>query len=180
MTDFPYRPDDPDFWTLSSVVIDYDTPMDAATGQDAKDVVYAAIVSERIDGPSLHYMAVQRARRFIAQLGQPDNTALATVLATVWSEGVVVGIEAERRRLARHDQMPTVPNAMPVTATVENGDGGLSYAHVNVGGIDVTVYQPPLDAGPGDYVVVDVDQGEGDPRTKVTVNDATVYEGTNP
>lgn len=180
MTDFPYRPDHPDFWTLSSVVIDFDARMDAVTGA-AKHAVYEAVVAEHIDGASLTYMAVQRARKAVAELGQPDNAALATLLATVWSEGILAGVEVERRRVGHHDQMPTVPNAMRVTATVETGDDDLLYAHVNVGGVDINVYQPPLAAGPGDYVVVDIDcDREGDPRTKVTVNDATVYEGTTP
>lgn len=112
MTDFPYRPDHPDFWTLSSVVLDFDTRMDTAPSTAAKHEAYEAIVAERIHDPSLTYMAVQRARKAVAELGQPDNKALATLIATVWSEGVLTGIEVERRRTTHRNEAPDTPEGL--------------------------------------------------------------------
>ena len=103
MTDpmFPNRPTHPDFWAMSAVVIDLDAKADTAPTRAFGDAAVGAV-----DERSLSYMAMQRGIRAARILGQDTDiaTALAATLGASWAEGVIVGIELERRRQSGQPQ----------------------------------------------------------------------------
>lgn len=57
------RPNHPDFWRLSSIVLKYDGRMDEARTQEEKEAVWTNNVQRWVDEDSLNYMAMQRAMR---------------------------------------------------------------------------------------------------------------------
>lgn len=114
MSEFPLRPDHPDFWLLAAIVQDYDMVMDDAQTDQIRDRRHANLVSRLIDGESLAYLAMQRAMRLAMQravrmVGTQtrdavrDNRKEITMLASTYYEGVLVGIELERRRAKKEE-----------------------------------------------------------------------------
>lgn len=85
------RPDHPDFWRLSEIILQIDAQADIpGTNID--------IVKQSIDSPSATYMALQRALR----IKQATGTELSLVyLSAAWLEGLVAGIRFEQRRLPK-------------------------------------------------------------------------------
>lgn len=63
MGDFPARPDHPDFWRLSSIILGFDASMDEASTEEERSKVFETWLAKVIDGDSLAYMAFQRAMR---------------------------------------------------------------------------------------------------------------------
>jgi hypothetical protein len=91
------RPDHPDFWRLSEILLGLDAGMEEAT---SKDAYWEKSVEIHVDRPSMVYMAMQRALRALNVRSKAD---LATVqqqvatLATMWCEGFIVGAEFKER-----------------------------------------------------------------------------------
>lgn len=96
MTDraFPNRPDHPDFWRLSEVVLQLDGAIDEA---EDKEAVWERVVSDIVDIPSLEYMAEQRALRAV---GSAAPVALITKLTALYLDGFCAGAKfaAEDRK----------------------------------------------------------------------------------
>lgn len=93
-TDLP-RPDHPDFWKLSSIVLDLDASMTEGIQRgEEPDVVLAKKMNEVGDSYSLTYMATQRAFRMhgvktMLELMQNMDEVLKTSL--VYMEAMIVG-----------------------------------------------------------------------------------------
>jgi hypothetical protein len=83
-SNFPNRPDHPDFWLLSRLVCQLDERSDRG-GPDE----FARILAEYIDPASLTYMAEQRALR-ARLVGAPDMA--------LYFDAFVLGVAAERAR----------------------------------------------------------------------------------
>lgn len=93
MTDFPNRPDTPDFWRLAAVVQDFDSATDDGTAFDR-------LVSPIIDTESLIYVAQQRALR--ASMANPLTGRRPIIdevkLAAVWIDAFVAGAMYAKRK----------------------------------------------------------------------------------
>lgn len=96
----PPRPEHPDFWRLSEVVLSNDAPMEEA-GANVKDkeAAWEEQVRKYIDEHSLTYMAVQRAFRAfgITTRGQLIERAEEVArYAGVWMDAFCAGAAFER------------------------------------------------------------------------------------
>lgn len=93
---FPSRPNHPDFWRLSSVMLKLDGRMNQAKSEDEKDAVWTDNLTRWIDEDSATYTAMQRAMRplGVQTVGDARKHAQTLVLLTVvWLEGFQVGAE---------------------------------------------------------------------------------------
>lgn len=93
---FPERPNHPDFWRLSSVVLKLDGRMDAAKSEDEQEAVWADNVARFIDEPSLTYLAMQRSMRVLGVKSQSELRRRADdiiKLTVVYMEGFQIGAE---------------------------------------------------------------------------------------
>jgi hypothetical protein len=84
MTGFPARPDHPDLWLLSQVLIDQDAQADSGQG-------LLEIVGRYLDPESVLYMAAQRALRVMggqAAAGRVQVTA-------AWLDGLIAGMAVQ-------------------------------------------------------------------------------------
>lgn len=97
---FPGRPDHPDFWKLSDIVLMHDGRMeDASTPREAADAV-EKIVAQFIDPSSLTYMALQRALRnfgFETKQDLIDNQDLIARSMALYLDAFAVGAEVATR-----------------------------------------------------------------------------------
>lgn len=82
---FPDRPDHPDFWRLSKIVL----ANDAAAREDHTPI--PEIVGQYIDYPSIEYFAMSRMGQLITQMGLPP--ALIPVLASTWFDAFTTGVQ---------------------------------------------------------------------------------------
>ena len=87
---FPDRPDHPDFWRLSKIVIEND---DTATGIGLDKAVEQLA---GVDFQSLNYMAGQRASRMISVLGL-DPASFLSIHAAIM-DGFVTGVQFQQER----------------------------------------------------------------------------------
>lgn len=93
----PHRPDHPDFWRLSEIVLGYDGGMGEA---DDKDDFFDATVGAVIDKDSLYYHALQRAMRVYNIKTRADmrNRAMdLAILTTIYTEGFCLGADFQKR-----------------------------------------------------------------------------------
>ena len=82
------RPDHPDFWLLSEVVLDLDGQADNAMGSDAMDRMISSEVAV--------YFARQRALRAVqAGLAGPSSEP---ALAATWLDGLVAGMMMQAKK----------------------------------------------------------------------------------
>lgn len=93
MTEFPNRPDTPDFWRLSAVLID----QDAYADDPQPGVRVDERITQVIDPASLLYAANQRALRAIALL---DMSAPVSALGAIWVDAFLAGTEYQARKSA--------------------------------------------------------------------------------
>lgn len=86
---FPDRPQHPDFWRISEVVLQND-------GQaDEGEMPVQDILKDTVDLESLSYFAMQRAGMNCQRLGLPD--ALKTVIAGAWMDAFFAGARFQQR-----------------------------------------------------------------------------------
>jgi hypothetical protein len=93
----PKRPDHPDFWRLSEILLGYDSGMDTATD---KDEFWESAVAAVINPQSLMYTAMQRASRVFNITTVEDLRAHAkevAIFTTVWCEGFLLGSDFQTR-----------------------------------------------------------------------------------
>lgn len=100
----PVRPDTPDFWHLSAIILDLDGAMDdAVTDDDRQRVWDDAVKAGGIDPNALSYMGMQRAFRVLGVRTQRDlrNQAVqrqVLAMTTLYMEAFLVGVRFERER----------------------------------------------------------------------------------
>lgn len=87
---FPNRPDSPDFWRLSDVVLKLDGR--ATEGNEP----FEQLAGPLIDIEALEYMAEQRTAAFTQAVGVPPTPELQSLLVTVFVTSVLTGIEFEK------------------------------------------------------------------------------------
>lgn len=106
MIPMPERPDHPDFWMLSAIIIDFDTTISGASTEDEKDAMWHKIVDPLVNSESVAYMGLQRAMRIlgVSTAGQMAvNIPHLVKTAAAYSEAVAVGVMLERRRKKESD-----------------------------------------------------------------------------
>jgi hypothetical protein len=100
MPDFPLRPEHPDFWAMSEIVLDFDHKA-AADPEGA----FEQVMSEAgIDMGSVIYMGMQRAMRVLGVDTQAkiiEQHELLMKMTTLYAEALVVGTHIKERRNAR-------------------------------------------------------------------------------
>lgn len=84
------RPDHPDFWRLSQIVLAADARIQEAPDLDAKEAAWVAAVDAAGDRASIMYMFGQRA--LIAIKGNPGALALVSRMATLAVDSFLVGV----------------------------------------------------------------------------------------
>lgn len=86
---YPGRPNHPDFWAMSRIIIDQDRRAEshAASFED--------LIAEAADVPSVAYMASQRAMRARRDL---TSGPIEIRLASVWVDGFVAGVAFGRKK----------------------------------------------------------------------------------
>jgi len=98
----PARPDVPDFWTLSEIILSMDAPMQEAKTPEATQAAWdKAMANAAIDSEALGYMAIQRAMRMTGVTTRGELVAkqdIVMMLASMYLEAVLVGIAFEKRR----------------------------------------------------------------------------------
>jgi hypothetical protein len=93
-SDVSARPEHPDFWRLSEIVLALDAKMDAATTEAQRYQVWLDVVGESVDFDSVSYMAIQRAMRVLGITTREQlrlRADEAQRIAAVYCEGFVVG-----------------------------------------------------------------------------------------
>lgn len=90
----PQRPDHPDFWKLSDIVLELDASMYERGATHAEDVI-SQKAAEVGDSESITYMAVQRAMRALGVQSRQDlvdKRNEIALYATVYLEAFIVGV----------------------------------------------------------------------------------------
>lgn len=89
----PKRPDHPDFWRISEILLANDGAMEAATGQDEKDVEWRRRVESVVDIESATYAGIQRALRLGAAIDPRGYLPLKAraAIAALWVDAFVTG-----------------------------------------------------------------------------------------
>ena len=95
------RPDHPDLLRLLDLAGEFDDATDAGTDGAAWERGFEIIATDRVDPAAAWEVAFMRARR---ATGGNMLTHLAELLmgARLWVEGVLIGVELERRRQRRN------------------------------------------------------------------------------
>lgn len=91
----PHRPDHPDFWRLSEIILANDGRMDD-TPPSRKEEVWRETTSSVIDIESVTYMATQRAIRLLGP-PTPQNLRQHSAVAALVIDAIVTGIMFEQR-----------------------------------------------------------------------------------
>jgi hypothetical protein len=94
------RPDHPDFWRMSEIILQLDGRLEDAKTDEDRERIFLEVVREHCDVDSLMYMGVQRAMRVIkAQTGLDVIEHFETMgwLVTVYVESFIAGMEYQRR-----------------------------------------------------------------------------------
>lgn len=100
----PQRPDHPDFWKLSNVLMRLDRALDPSNpDQEALERAYEERLAEiGVDQKSVAYMATQRAFRALGiesraeLLFDPQKAHLAIMLSSIWLDAFAAGVFFER------------------------------------------------------------------------------------
>lgn len=94
---FPDRPQHPDFWRLSEIILKQDGRVEDITSlEDANDMI-PRMIQEQIDQTSLEYMSMVRSHRMLDSLrkaGLPFYPEVA--MTSMFLQGVLVGIEFQK------------------------------------------------------------------------------------
>jgi hypothetical protein len=103
--DRPERPDHPDFWKISEILLEMDAEINTSRmTQDECEVEFVKRLQRiGVDQASLSYAAAQRTLRAIhslpATFPQQARIVLATLMGGIWVDGFTAGAAyAERRQ----------------------------------------------------------------------------------
>ena len=101
------RPNHPDFWRLSNIILQYTGEVEAnAENPEAQQLAWTDFVGRVGDVHSLTYMATQRVMRAFGR-PTPETVTICAAAATLWLEGFYAGARFEQ---AGGDQPGTVPD----------------------------------------------------------------------
>jgi len=99
----PNRPDHPDFWKLTNVLMRLDAGLDVtSTDRDVQERQYEERLAEiGVDQRSLSYVATQRAFRALgietrADLMDRQRLEMAIMLSSIWLDAFAAGVFFER------------------------------------------------------------------------------------
>lgn len=110
--DVPYRPDHPDFWTLSRIINEMDD-----RSMEEENSVSNVLVPVGVDPASVTYMARQRALRAEEQL---EDASLYEKLAILWLDAFTAGA------LYAQEKAPTVTQLLDESIDGSRRSGGRS------------------------------------------------------
>lgn len=91
----PNRPNHPDFWKLSEIILRLDGALEAAP-PNKKQEVFAALVAKRVDPDSLSYVALNRALRALGITSKEDvagSQKLMAICSAMYLDGFTAGCE---------------------------------------------------------------------------------------
>lgn len=92
--------DDPNFWRLSSIVLQMDARMRDALNDDERNAVWLDVLKDvGIAIDTISYMALQRAMRVIGVTDRESlarNSDLVSQIAAAWCDAFVAGANYER------------------------------------------------------------------------------------
>lgn len=96
-----HRPsNDPNFWRLSSIVLQMDARMKDASNDDERNAVWLDTLKDAgIALNTVSYMAIQRAMRVIGVADRESlerNSGLVSQVAAAWCDAFVAGVNYER------------------------------------------------------------------------------------
>jgi hypothetical protein len=95
--DMPQRPNHPDFWKLSEIMLRLDGAIQAGMSDQEKEEAWKAGIKEAgIDKQVITYAGMQRAMRPLnihtrQDMLDPAKQGLLQILASVWIDGFVMG-----------------------------------------------------------------------------------------
>lgn len=99
----PNRPNHPDFWKLSQVLLKLDSGLDVTNpDEEAKERQHQKRLAEiGIDSECLAYAALQRSFRALGinstqDMLDPQKQLMATMLSSVWVDAFAAGVFFER------------------------------------------------------------------------------------
>lgn len=107
--EFPERPDHPDFWKLSKIVIENDDATEAHDGFEN------AVGAAGIDVGSVVYMARQRAARFCQYMDLPEEHVGKVIAAII--DGFITGVRFEQEKQLGFHPDHTEPERNEMTTT---------------------------------------------------------------
>lgn len=102
----PNRPNHPDFWRISEVILAADGALEAARTEDDKEAAWKARTSGVVDIHSVTYAAIQRT---MLAFGRPDagssfglissglSAAQQATVSALWTEAFVYGAMFQQR-----------------------------------------------------------------------------------
>lgn len=99
----PNRPDHPDFWRISDILLELDADINLETPSSEIEARFKKRLEEvGIDEESLHYSAMQRAFRAmgvetVGDILTGSNLPLVTAMMGCWVEAFQVGVLYERK-----------------------------------------------------------------------------------
>lgn len=95
--DFPDRPQHPDFWRLSEIILKQDGRVEDIASREDAEAFVPRMIQEQIDQNSLEYMSMMRAHRMVAALREARLPFIPEVAMTsMFLQGVLVGIEFQK------------------------------------------------------------------------------------
>ena len=92
-----HRPDHPDFWRISEVVLGMDAefdPMDPPEGD--RDALWKARVEEVVDASSVMYMASQRVMRAFGPPGDLDEARRQATIVALYIDAFIAGAKFQQ------------------------------------------------------------------------------------
>lgn len=93
-SDFPERPDRPEFWRLAYIVSHHDARLDGITDPDAKDQEWQRIMGQYLPTDVASYVSVQRGMRAAGVATRGELAARFNEVAraaAVWLDGFAAG-----------------------------------------------------------------------------------------
>lgn len=148
-----HRPDHPDFWRLSEVVLGMDAGFDESAPEEEKERMWAERVNAVGDRASILYMASQRVMRV---LGPPPTETHARHQATyvaMWVDAFVAGAMFERARREPDEVDESVEGAMPVEDREPDADGPARVPSVLMVGDPIDGFRAFSVEGPDDPAI---------------------------
>lgn len=101
----PERPDTPDFWVLSDIILKFDGDTSEG-GKSFEEVINEIYPDLNVEEDSVAYMALQRTFRVLGIRTAQDirrRVNEIAILSTLWMEGFTVGVAAHDRLKALGD-----------------------------------------------------------------------------
>lgn len=94
----PKRPDHPDFWRISEILLANDGAMDEAQGQDEKDREWRRRTGAVVDIESVTYAGIQRAMRVGSAIDPRGFLPIKAraAIAALWVDAFVAGAMYEQ------------------------------------------------------------------------------------